>query len=393
MVMDGAKKARTRRRLPRRSIHQLVSGCPNHPMNYYNEHDPKAAAWLRELIAQGHIPAGDVDTRSILDVLPNEIAHYTQCHFFAGIGGWSLALELAGWPASRPVWTGSCPCQPFSAAGQGKGGGDDRHLWPVFRGLIAKLHPERVFGEQVAQAIGFGWLDGVSADLEADGYAVGATVLGAHSVGAPHIRQRLYWVADSQREGLERLARNGHDGNQPRRIGAEPIGHAAAGGESLRLADSAGGQREQRLRPQGNIIQRSTDDGTTGGLDNAIGGKKHTAAAGRLHAMPCRASGDVRMGDPTGGGCGVLRDEAQSGRSGYSLGASWARFEVVECRDGKARRFEPGSFPLADGLPGRVGLLRGYGNAIVPQTAAEFIMACDEILPANSQAQERNSVS
>jgi DNA (cytosine-5)-methyltransferase 1 len=361
-------------------------------MNYYNEHDPKAAAWLRELISAGLIPAGDVDTRSITEVSPDEIAHYTQCHFFAGIGGWSLALELAGWPATRPVWTGSCPCQPFSSAGQGKGGGDDRHLWPVFRRLVAKLHPERVFGEQVAQAIGFNWLDGVSADLEADGYAVGAAVLGAHSVGAPHIRQRLYWVADAKREGLERLARNGDDGNQPGRVGAQSIGHAAAGSKSLWLANSTGRQRQQRIRPQGNVIQRPADDGTTGGVDNAAmprlqpeGQRAELREQRSGECVPSEGCANVWMGDASGGGCGVLRDEAQPGSGGYTLGSSWARFEVVHCRDGKARRFEPGSFPLADGLPGRVGLLRGYGNAIVPQTAAEFIMACDEILTANTQ--------
>ena len=79
-------------------------------MNYYNEYDPKAAAWLRELIAAKLIPAGVVDERSITEISPHDLSDYTQCHFFAGIGGWSLALELAGWPASRPVWTGSCPC-------------------------------------------------------------------------------------------------------------------------------------------------------------------------------------------------------------------------------------------------------------------------------------------
>ena len=87
--------------------------------SYYNEHDPKAAAWLRELIKAGLIPDGDVDERSIAEVKPDELRHYTQCHFFAGIGGWSLALQLAGWSADKPVWTGSCPCQPFSAAGKG----------------------------------------------------------------------------------------------------------------------------------------------------------------------------------------------------------------------------------------------------------------------------------
>jgi DNA (cytosine-5)-methyltransferase 1 len=53
---------------------------------------------------------------------------------------------------------------------------------------------------------------------------------------------------------------------------------------------------------------------------------------------------------------------------------------LQRCRDGKARRVESGTFPLADGISGRVGLLRGYGNAIVPQLAAEFINAAEEAL-------------
>ena len=105
-------------------------------MNYYNEFDPQAAQWLRNLITAGLIPAGDVDERSIEDVKPNDLRGYTQCHFFAGIGGWPLALDLAGWPRDRPVWTGSCPCQPFSAAGRGDGFADQRHLWPAWFHLI-----------------------------------------------------------------------------------------------------------------------------------------------------------------------------------------------------------------------------------------------------------------
>jgi DNA (cytosine-5)-methyltransferase 1 len=178
-------------------------GRHKNQMNYYNEYDSKAAAWLRELIKAGLIPDGDVDERSIAEVQPNELRHYTQCHFFAGIGGWSLALQLAGWPADKPVWTGSCPCQPFSTAGKGLAQADERHLWPVFFNLIKECRPDAVFGEQVASAIGKGWLDGIQADLESENYACGATVLGAHSVSAPHIRQRLYWVADSDSGRLQ----------------------------------------------------------------------------------------------------------------------------------------------------------------------------------------------
>src|SRR5690606_5685684 len=87
---------------------------------YYNEINADVAAWLRQLIADGHLPDGDVDTRDIRDVQASEIRGYRQCHFFAGIGGWPLALRLAGWPDDKPVWTGSPPCQRFSSAARGR---------------------------------------------------------------------------------------------------------------------------------------------------------------------------------------------------------------------------------------------------------------------------------
>jgi DNA (cytosine-5)-methyltransferase 1 len=117
---------------------------------YYNEFDPYAAQWLRNLIAAGHIAPGDVDERSIEDIHPYDLIEYTQCHFFAGIGVWSYALRLAGWSDAREVWTGSCPCQPFSAAGAGGGFADERHLWPAFYHLIDFHRPPVVLGEQVA---------------------------------------------------------------------------------------------------------------------------------------------------------------------------------------------------------------------------------------------------
>ncbi len=172
-------------------------------MNYYNEHDPRAAAWLRELINAGEIPEGLVDERSIVDVQPDDLAGYIQCHFFAGIGGWPLALKLAGWPAERHVWTGSCPCQPFSTAGKGLGEKDERHLWPEFLRLIAQRNPAIVFGEQVASAAGRLWLNGVQVDLEALAFEVGASDLCAAGVGSPQIRQRLFWIGVSRSAGQQ----------------------------------------------------------------------------------------------------------------------------------------------------------------------------------------------
>ncbi len=171
---------------------------------YYNEFDPKAAAWLRELIKQGHIPAGDVDERSIEDIVPCDLAGYRQHHFFAGVGGWAYALRLAGWADDQPVWTGSCPCQPFSAAGKGAGFADERHLWPAWQHLIAQCRPPVVFGEQVASPDALEWIDLVQADMEGQNYAFGSADTCAAGVSAPHIRQRLYWVADSDLSNQDR---------------------------------------------------------------------------------------------------------------------------------------------------------------------------------------------
>ncbi|OWA93399.1 DNA cytosine methyltransferase, partial [Klebsiella pneumoniae] len=164
---------------------------------YYNEIDPHAAQHLRNLIDAGHIAPGVVDTRSIEDVPPNDLIGFNQCHFFAGIGGWSLALRRAGWPDSRPAWTASCPCQPFSAAGKGKGFADERHLWPSAHWLVGQRRPVVVFGEQSGSADANDWIDLVQADVEALGYAFGAVAFPSASVGAPHQRDRAYWVADA----------------------------------------------------------------------------------------------------------------------------------------------------------------------------------------------------
>ena len=165
---------------------------------YYNEFDPKAAAWLRELINMDCIADGFVDERSILEVTPEDLEGYTQHHFFAGIGGWSAALKDAGWSDDEPVWTASLPCQPFSVAGNQKGKNDERHLLPHFLDLVKKCKPDIIFGEQVEGAIKHEWLDDLQTNMEAEDYTVGHCVLGAHSVNAAHIRKRLFWVADSE---------------------------------------------------------------------------------------------------------------------------------------------------------------------------------------------------
>jgi len=169
------------------------------PHAYYNEIDPYCAQWLSNLIKEGHICDGVVDTRSIEDVKPKDLEGFTRCHFFAGIGGFELALNLANFPTQQPVWTGSCPCQPFSSGGSQKGERDARHLWPQFFKLIEQRKPEIVYGEQVANGLGKHWMSAVQTDLETINYAVGTFNFPAACVGAPHRRQRFYWVGDSDR--------------------------------------------------------------------------------------------------------------------------------------------------------------------------------------------------
>lgn len=318
---------------------------------YYNENDPYAAQWLRNLIAGGHIAAGDVDERSITDAQPDDLARYTQCHFFAGIGGWSLALRLAGWPDDRRGWTGSCPCQPFSAAGKGKGFNDERHLWPAFFRLIRERRPERVFGEQVASNLA--WLDLVSGDLEAEGYAVGSAIVGAHSVGAPHIRQRLYWVADAH--------------------GGQRGGRAVDGGSVL--DGQARGWQEDHGEPAG--------CGATGErlADAAPSGRSLERRSGLLDRER-QAFGDDVDGCGSSDWLGDADDERLEGwgvprRERAGELAPWAASVLVSCADGRWRPVpvEPGGFPLASRIPNRVGRLRAYRNCIVPQTAAAFIRA------------------
>lgn len=386
-------------------------------MNYYNENDEQAAEWLRQLIGRGVIPAGDVDTRSICDVRPRDLRGYTQCHFFAGIGGWSEALRIAGWPAARPVWTGSCPCQPFSSAGKGLGAADERHLWPVFYELIRQCRPEFVFGEQVASAIGKGWLDGVSADLEAAGYACGAAVLGAHSLGAPHIRQRLFWCGLADGAGAPGAqqwdeSRKGSRRRPPTKDAAECEGfggglaiHKGQGWEGVESGEPAGfglgawvggcgadGARLEQPDVCGREAGESAAEGTRYGRAAESDGGGPAGCVGDSDSAQADAAepgqsmpGQGLPADGGGGGLGNAGDDGQrgGGREGADVSGEpgdWSLCRYIQCRDGKVRRIpvEPEFFPLADGVPGRVGLLRGYGNAIVPAVAAAFIATVGE---------------
>jgi DNA (cytosine-5)-methyltransferase 1 len=343
---------------------------------YYNEIDPYAAQWLRNLIAAGHIAPGDVDERSINDVKADDLKNYTQCHFFAGIGVWSYALRLAGWPDDRPVWTGSCPCQPFSAAGKQQGTADDRHLWPVWSELIRQRKPAVVFGEQVEAAIRHGWLDLVQADLEGIDYAFAAAGIPAAGFGAPHIRQRLWFVAESNQLQSEQFARSGARPGVAE--GAGSCGEPARSGTPRRLGNNNNNNKGLEGHCGGHQAE--------GGWDGAV---RSAAAAGESGGVADSESDGRGVLDTTNVGSSdapsnasanaddgaTVRQERPPGQRAGPTNGHWRNADWLHCRDGKWRPVEPGTFPLAHGAASRVGRLRAYGNAIVPQVAAEVISA------------------
>lgn len=372
---------------------------------YYNEIDPVAAQWLRNLIAAGLIAPGDVDERSIEDVSPSDLQGYTQCHFFAGVGVWSYALRQAGWPDDRSVWTGSCPCQPFSTAGKGTGFADERHLWPAFHYLINECRPAVVFGEQVASKDADSWIDLVQADMEALAYAFGALPFPAAGVGAPHIRDRLYWLGYAGSEGLE-----GHTGDG-RPTGWQRADRSAPPtGIPLRLGNAAG-QRFAKAGPvESGSAQRPADAGAVlGGVADAPSERQHGGRAGEAcygalptrvepqrlraaghvadsHGVTCgqgsadgnrRNTGSDALARP-GSGCNLLSDGRQPG----PVNGFWEAADWLACRDGRWRPVEPGTSPLAHGASARVGRLRAYGNAINAKAAEEMIRAFIESVPA-----------
>jgi DNA (cytosine-5)-methyltransferase 1 len=366
--------------------------------HYYNEFDPKAAAWLRDLMEAGLIPEGTVDERSITEVQPADLVGYVQCHFFAGIGGWPQALRLAGWPTDRRVWTGSCPCQPFSTAGKRKGKEDERHLWPVWfellRGYnaISQREPVPVFGEQVASAIRHGWLDGVCTDLEGEGYTCGHAVLGAHSVGSPHIRQRLFWVANPQHNGshgserpgnippMEQLQRREEEQASVQQFTTsrngggmvQPNGNGRKQGWPTTKAARYRGAAESTGSGVGESFQ-SRLEGLTGNVGNGDESRRIVADEAGSTTTTGTISGMAHPGYSTAST--KQGNELQERDSGIRQPGHWDDYDLIPCRDGKTRRVKSGVRCLAHGIPGRVAQLRGLGNAIVPACAAEFIQA------------------
>lgn len=175
----------------------------------------------------------------------------THASLFSGIGGFDLAAEWVGWTnafnceidpfcrrvlkyhfsdaeqyedirtADFTIWrdridvlSGGFPCQPFSLAGKRKGTEDDRYLWPEMLRVIRTVRPRWVVGENVFGIVNWSGgmvFDKVCSDLEAAGYEVQPYIIPACGVGAPHRRDRCWFVAYRTYAGTETI-REGQDG-------------------------------------------------------------------------------------------------------------------------------------------------------------------------------------
>lgn len=427
---------------------------------FYNEIDAKNCQWIANLADAGAIPPGRIDSRSITELQGDDCAETS--HFFAGISGWPVALRLAGWPDDRAIWTGSCPCPPFSAAGKKQrcpacGGrpvpcprrtgfficvscehawfADARHLWPEFWRLIAVCRPPIVVGEQVSGPDGLLWLAGVRGSLEILGYRVGAVDIAAGCVGAPQIRQRLFWVAVAGFPPSRHIGRSGSEieaewseeaacltgrSASGRLDSAAGGGHGrAAGPEAEKERSRAGHDASREL--QVGLEGHASDSGGMGIADRSglLTGRLASEGVGHGRSVVA-ASGDIdqlgntisaRLQERASDG-GIQRAESGTHEGqAAELGDPWSDYRSILCGDGKYRRIptERGLFPLAHGIPritgpllarlaelghsasdskriikearsNRVTRLKGFGNAIVPQVAAEFMRAVMEMI-------------
>ena len=132
-----------------------------------------------------------------------EIEKYAQRVLRKNFPGIRIFEDVRQFPATEfrePfLLTGGYPCQPFSQAGKRRGAEDDRHLWPSMFGIIRTSRPTWVLAENVAGHVTLG-LDEVLADLESEDYAVQPIIVPACAVDAPHRRDRVWIIANSDKQ-------------------------------------------------------------------------------------------------------------------------------------------------------------------------------------------------
>tara|TARA_R100001480_G_scaffold50970_9_gene64335 strand:- start:43 stop:1416 length:1374 start_codon:yes stop_codon:yes gene_type:complete len=323
-------------------------------------------------------------------------------------------------PIYADVITGGYPCQPFSNAGKRRGAEDDRHLWPQMFRLITEVRPTWIICENVTGHINMG-LDQVLSDLEGEGYACRTFVLPACAVDAPHRRDRVWIIANTESCGGNRAPndaspspqrQNGKQTQQSSKHGKiqsvsntglpEPQGRGEPetdhdrcsgagiqeGSESSSSCSSVADPNSQR-KPQQEGIDQNIRGWAVNGSEASSQDVGNTERDG-LSTSSLTRSHDETSGSSKAKGAETARKSEGASRSRHdenvadpsTVNVPWQQPEFLDqkireiesqrqagsCGDGFRRwAVEPAVGRVADGIPGRVAQLKALGNAVVPQ--------------------------
>jgi DNA (cytosine-5)-methyltransferase 1 len=330
---------------------------------------------------------------------------------FSGIGGFDLAAEWMGWEnvfhcewnkfgqqvlkyywpkaisyeditktdftihrGSIDILTGGFPCQPYSSAGKRLGKEDERHLWPEMLRAIREIQPSWVVGENVRGLTNWNGgmvFDEVQAELEAQGYEVLPFLLPACAVNAPHRRDRIWFVANTNSNGLNEC--NGNNEVNTSEGGEYALGNINESNGDVDVADSKCARLEQRYKTRD---IRSTETKTSREWSELTNDSK------------ANGNGERNITDTE---CIFIKDkwiesrilgEKNSGwkTRGFEYGnlqTNWLNFPTVSpiCNgdDGLSNRLDNITFPKW-----RQESIKAGGNAIVPQVVHQIFKAIEE---------------
>ena len=318
------------------------------------------------------------------------------------------------WRGKINVLTGGFPCQPFSCAGQRKGAEDDRYLWPEMLRAIREIQPDWVVGENVAgilsmvqpgseTALGreeslFGEVDRkrilhrqeyvvetVCNDLEREGYFVQPVVIPACAVGAPHRRDRVFFIAHRADAGVKGMQRKWEDNILSGRAAPDTNSHRWRDGKNQQVtiaerkgtADIGtfredGTSSYSQCSGSGQIQQEIQSEQSNGHSFDSNGGKRNVAYS------KSQQSERYKSEQPTSG----TTEQRELGRSccennsKYAI-REWKNFPtqspVCSRDDGISTRLDGIAFSKW-----RQESIKAYGNAIVPQVMYEIFQAIQE---------------
>lgn len=278
-----------------------------------------------------------------------------------------LSRRFGEWRTKPVVLTGGFPCQPYSHAGQRKGKEDERHLWPEMLRLIHEIKPDFIVGENVFGLLNWNGgmvFDEVLTDLGSAGYDVTPLVIPAAAVNAPHGRDRVWFIANSDNFGSTTRCTKiqKENGEIPKRY------------DNAKFSNT---NKRNATDTQNNVAQNTM-------LSRCVHGefKQEGTEVWKFGDISTRSSDGIYIskGDAT---------DTTSTRRGQDIGRGKSRFNNQASTPSKWENF-PTQPPICggdDGLPTQLDgvtfskwrkeSIKGYGNAIVPQVAYEIFKAIE----------------